>query len=623
MAFLTASVFNATNDELIDVMTSGIAWSVPESRVISWAVADGLDDTWVNRPAAVADFQRAVDSFEIFVDLDFDYVGQFSSPVIAGEAGADIVLTLDRDDLDPGLFAYAYYPGPGVFEEINDYATEDGDIFLNYANTIIATSSYDDGSDGFYTLIHELGHAMGMKHPFEEDLGRPGLDQVSRTDILDVEWFSIMSYTDPFEPEVERWDPATPMLLDVLALQFMYGANTETNADNTTHVLEDVDYQYSLWDPSGIDVVDGSRLPEGWHIELPDTQYTPLVDTVAGFAMPTREFDETLLQSEPREMAWLIGEIEDVLGTAHDDVIIGSRVANDLSGGAGNDALEGFDGDDTLTGGEGDDTAYYNVAQNSVTITFSATETTVMSRASERLGMDTVSSVETLSFYDGDSTSEFELDRFSGPTGLSAETLESVIELYIAYFNRAPDATGLWFWGNAFQNGDVTLEQAASFFVTQDETAALYPADLSNSEFAIAVYNNVLGRTPDNAGLNFWIDALDSGGVSADQFILEVLNGAKADPDLSLGQEFIDQQLADREYLATKTDIGALYAVHYGMSNVDNANAAMALYTGSESSVTAAVAEIDAFHEAALDPVTGELLLPLIGVLDNPFATVA
>ena len=38
---------------------------------------------------------------------------------------------------------------------------------------------------------------------------------------------------------------------------------------------------------------------------------------------------------------------------------------------------------------------------------------------------------------------------------------------------------------------------------------------------------------------------------------------------------------------------------------------------------SAAVAEIDAFHEAALDPVTGELLLPLIGVLDNPFALVA
>ncbi len=620
MAFLTASTFDVTNDDLIDVMTSGIEWTLPENRTLSWAVSDGLNDTWGDRSAAVEDFQRAVDSIEAFININFDYVGEFDSPVAAGEAGADIVYTLRLVEDDPSLFATAFYPGPGVFNEISEYATEDGDIFMNFANNIIATSSFEDGSDGFVTIIHELGHALGLKHPFEAEFGRPDFNQISRTDILNVDWFTMMSYTDPFESEVERWDPATPMLLDVLALQYMYGANTETNAGDTTHVLQDVDYQYSIWDPSGIDVIDLSNMSEGWRVALPNFQDTPLVDTRSGFALPQSEYDGSLLNSNPRELVWLLGDIEDVIGTAHADVLIGTRLANIVTAGAGDDIIEGFAGNDTLTGGEGNDTAFYLGQQQSFTITFSPDGTTIEDRRADGLGTDTISTIETLSFYDGDITSTFDVERFSGPTSLSATALESFIELYIAYFNRAPDATGLWFWGNAFANGVVSLEQAATFFIDQDETRATYPSGLGNTEFAVEVYNNVLGRTPDQDGLDFWINALDSGGVTRDQFILEVLRGAKAEPNQELGQDFVDQQLADRAYLATKTDIGALYAVHYGMSDPANASAAMSLYDGTPAGVDDAVAQIETFYAAALDPQNGAFLLPLVGVLDNPFA---
>lgn len=37
-------------------------------------------------------------------------------------------------------------------------------------------------------------------------------------------------------------------------------------------------------------------------------------------------------------------------------------------------------------------------------------------------------------------------------------------------------------------------------------------------------------------------------------------------------------------------------------------------------SVSAAVAQIDTFHNAALNPTSGEFLMPIIGVLDDPFA---
>ena len=187
------------------------------------------------------------------------------------------------------------------------------------------------------------------------------------------------------------------------------------------------------------------------------------------------------------------------------------------------------------------------------------------------------------------------------------------------FFNRAPDAVGLNFWGTAFANG-VSLADSARLFVDQVETRATYPSDLSNSELVATIYDNVLGRIPDQAGFDFWVNALDTGGIGRDIAILGILGGAKAVPPADATQDFIDQQLADRAYLATKTDIGAYFAVHKGMSDVDHASAAMAVFNGSAESVTAAVAQIDSFYDAALKPTSGEFLMPLVGVLDDPFA---
>ena len=70
---------------------------------------------------------------------------------------------------------------------------------------------------------------------------------------------------------------------------------------------------------------------------------------------------------------------------------------------------------------------------------------------------------------------------------------------------------------------------------------------------------------------------------------------------------------------SAKTDIGALYAVHRGMSDVDNAIAVMSEFDGSAASLNAAVSAVDQFYSAAVDAESGEFLMPLVGVLDNPF----
>lgn len=623
MAFLSADTFDPTDDPVIDVMTGGFVWDLSDSRTISWALADGLNgDVWTDRPTAVQVFSDALASFEPFIDVDFDYLGEFASPIDAGEAGADIVYTLDNTEANDGSLAYAYYPGPGVFYDFEQYGTEGGDVFMNFSARQNITSSFAPGSDGFMTVIHELGHALGLKHPFETAPGRPMISDLDQTLVRDVDWFSIMSYDDQYADDLERWDPATPMVLDVLALQYLYGRNTTTNAGDTTFDLVSRDYYYTLWDAGGQDRVDASDQSEGWIIALPFLQVSDLVETRSGFAMPAAQLNEELVESTPTEIVWLMGDMEHAVGSNHADILAGNHLNNRLLGGDGDDELEGNAGDDHLDGGPGLDLARYFGDRSSFTMTIAPDAITIEDRRTDGMGTDSLSRIERVEFYTEQSSQQLDLETFAGPASLSASELESVVELYIAYFNRAPDAPGLNFWATAFDNG-LSRQEIAAHFLDQEETRALYSEAQSDADLVTQVYDNVLGRAPDRDGFDFWTDALGSGEVGRDTFILSVLEGARAAPAPDASQAFMDQQNADRAYLETKTDLGALYAVHNGLSDVGAATDALALFDGTEDSVADAVTAITRSHTDALDPDNGAFLMPLVGVLDTPFAGVA
>lgn len=301
--------------------------------------------------------------------------------------------------------------------------------------------------------------------------------------------------------------------------------------------------------------------------------------------------------------------------------IEGTAEAEALAGTEADDTFIGRGGDDMIDGGGGVDTAFYSGAQTSYTLTLSPEGATLEDRRTGENGTDALSNIEFLDFDTDLFGVPFDLGTFGGAANLSQRDFESFIELYIAYFNRAPDAVGLNFWGTAFATG-TSLEQIATLFIDQEETRALYPDTLSDDDFIAAVYDNVLGRQGDADGVGFWQGVLGdpNSGVGRDQFILQVLFGARSDPDPSLGQSFVDQQLADQQYLENKTDIGTYYAVFQGLSDVENARAAMALFDGSNSSITTAVSAIDGFQQTALDSDTGEFLMPLVGVLENPFS---
>ena len=302
--------------------------------------------------------------------------------------------------------------------------------------------------------------------------------------------------------------------------------------------------------------------------------------------------------------------------TGGPDLVTGTAADELLRGLDGNDTMTGGRGDDTIEGGAGNDTAVYSGDRASYTITLSADGIDITDRRADGDGTDRLTGIETIAFADRD----WRLDIFDDVAGLSETALRSFVEVYIAYFNRAPDAEGLFFYGTAFANG-TSLEASAATFLNSTEYAATYPPGLSNQAFAEAVYGNVLGRDPDPLGLSFWVSQLDSGNVSRDVFIIAVLDGAKAPPPSDATPEFIAQQQADQEYLSNKTDVGLYFATSNGLSNVDAATTAMQVFgDGDPDDIAAAITAIDGFYADALDADSGEFLIQLVGVADDPFA---
>lgn len=297
--------------------------------------------------------------------------------------------------------------------------------------------------------------------------------------------------------------------------------------------------------------------------------------------------------------------IETQNGTASADTLSGTKNLDTLNGNDGDDRLIGNGGNDTINGGAGADTSIYSGARSSYSIKISTSSVEVTDRRSGGDGVDSLTNIEQLDF---SGTSDVSLSVLTGVANNSVASLTTFIEMYIAYFNRAPDAEGLFYWGTRLSEGMSLPDIAASFFV-QGETKALYPDPSDTTGFVNAVYNNFLGRTPDADGFNYWVGELDSGNVTRSVFMLAIINGAKA----------ASGSADDVAYITAKGQLGSYFSVIKGMSNVDNAKTAMALYDRTDAGLTAAKNAIDGYYASAQDANNGEFLISLVGVLDDPF----
>src|SRR5262249_14200380 len=145
-------------------------------------------------------------------------------------------------NLDSFEAAHAYYP--------SSYAAA-GDVwfnpdYFNVGHNGIALGSYD-----FFTILHEVGHALGLKHSFQAPNAIPAS--------LDSFFYSIMSYTaSPWSADQDNYAsfyPTTPMYYDLLAIQTLYGRALTATGNNIYTFIDGHKYWQTINDGGGVDKI--------------------------------------------------------------------------------------------------------------------------------------------------------------------------------------------------------------------------------------------------------------------------------------------------------------------------------------------------------------------------------
>jgi len=173
--------------------------------------------------------------------------------------------------------------------------------------------------------------------------------------------------------------------------------------------------------------------------------------------------------------------------------------------------------------------------------------------------------------------------------------IDALAALYAGYFDRAPDPAGLQFWINEIDNGR-DFNTIAADFATSSEATALYPylttPDLvTPTTFVTSIYLNLFNRSPDDAGLKFWTDALDAGTVSAADMVEDIINGARDDAAAtppSFDKATLDNKVAVGRDFAESAAAAAGYTF-----DIADAKAAIGGVTNDAATVTAAKAATD------------------------------
>jgi Peptidase M10 serralysin C terminal len=296
-----------------------------------------------------------------------------------------------------GVYAQTYFPKAGT-------------LWFNPNNADLVTPVI--GEHGFLTYIHELGHALGLNHMGNYN----GAGSFTPNSYQDSTVLSVMSYFGPswgsgavngeglvawadwVGEDNKLYEPQTPMLNDIYAIQQIYGADPGTRIGNTVYgfhstvgVASGGIYDFTsnlnpimcIYDSSGIDTLDLS----GW-------------STSSTISLVPGTFSSGNSMTNNISIAYSC-VIENAVGGAGADNIYGNDAANALSGGAGGDLLKGGAANDTIDGGLGVDAAIYAGNHKQYTFNGNANQFSIVDKIFGRDGSDTLSNVDYLEFADG------------------------------------------------------------------------------------------------------------------------------------------------------------------------------------------------------------------------------
>jgi hypothetical protein len=138
----------------------------------------------------------------------------------------------------------------------------------------------------------------------------------------------------------------------------------------------------------------------------------------------------------------------------------------------------------------------------------------------------------------------------------------SVTEIYIATLRYAPDNEGLQYWIDELEtNPDWTPLSVAQSFFDQPLVQQEYPADQGYGPLIEALYQNIFGRAADAEGYAYWLEELETGRVSRNQMILALIEGGWANPEASQDMARFDNLIqVGLAFAAAQASLGIVYS---------------------------------------------------------------
>lgn len=272
----------------------------------------------------------------------------------------------------PGTAEVADFPGSLITSDTAD----DGDIWFGtaYVGTIYDMRNPVAGNYAWHTLIHELGHALGLKHAQENLVYGQMPDETNSVEFTVMSYRSYVGDTGGSYVYEEFGAPQTFMMADIAALQHMYGADYSTNSGATVYKWTPdngntiVNGQVAIapganrifatiWDGGGKDTYDLSAYTTDVSIDLRPGEHSAFSATQLAFLgggpndgyARGNIFNALLFNGDLRSL------IENAKGGSGADLIRGNQGVNGIAGNGGNDKIYGMDGNDTLNGGSGND----------------------------------------------------------------------------------------------------------------------------------------------------------------------------------------------------------------------------------------------------------------------------